>query len=1505
MESRYSLPSRKYFTQTVIPRFHRGIKGEVVFDGLFGDISNAKLQLLSMEFILSIINKCLSTRLTVMAPLLLTALYKIIDNNDLKDNKLIVSAFSGLSCLSKKAPHILRKDAKHLYRLFEELEKETNKDNRLVIQECINSVSGVYVNETNEKNVTLLESILLTHINRKLVQSRKAAAFCAHSLFPFSHFPSRYVSLIACGDSQLEVREEGLNGLRPRQLESNPQFPPFANVIQYISSRVDSILSSDQCYVIGSTKLPYTPLAMKHILLFCYHSLLYSCGHDGWTVTDICNIDITQPIDKEAMRKVSDFLSIMEFLKNDVLQKYLELIRMSLLPQSDYDVATVGIYSLLQLILLSEPIAETFMKDIKNIKQLASYPRSNTKQGAARIIGYLSSKMEYNELLILIQDSLDDTQFPLYVQQQKGIIVLGQVCASSLKRLSTLPSNFIIIIEKIISKILSFFNSLDSDIIFTAIDSIGEIVRSGPLPFPDSVSELELESNSKSDLVSDIKVSLTKEFIFDKVVERMEDSVDENTVLRDKCSHTIGFFSLGDPSFPYKDKALKTLIQYREQSHVDVSFSIGEGLSCIAAGVYCELYRNPWDYRPSPLSLPLPTPSDDIFNKTINIVIDEYGYNSSPRVRQAACIWTLSLLKYCKSYPSFQEQLPRFQHVFLSYLSETNDVLQEVASRGLGLLYEFSDAQRKEQLLQYLVNTLMEGKGMNVPVSGDTEIFSPSMKLGKTPEGSGLSTYKELCSLASDLNKPDLVYKFMSLANHHAIWNSKKGAAFSVSSIVREARDQLKPYLNILVPRLFIYKYDPITSVQVAMSNIWKIISFDNNKIIDEYYEEILKEICSNVNSSQWRNRESSCSGLRDFLSVNIKESVIIEYLSELWKLLLKVLDDIKETVRKSAESAAKTLLSVTVRLCDGSGTVATTTVECVLPIFVNNGTSHPSHDVRGLCLLSLIRVIEKAGLLLKPHISMIIPLLLKSISSLEPQILNTVSLQLNGIDSSNNVQEKLDSIRTKLSKSSPLLEAIKLCVPHIDKNVLVSLIPPLNDIIRSGVGVTTKVSTADFVIDLCRHSQDDLFPYAGKLLGGLLSGITDTSITVCKSYAKAIGYVIKVAKETSITKLVEKLKNMYLEKGDSLPVAYALHEMSLRSSDIIKNYLIDVVPLVFLAMHVVVNNEDPNSEVMSNLWNSTWQEIVPSTSTAIRLYMKEILDFVCPSLSSQSWDLKRQAAKAIATIAENTNAELDSSNLSIILLSLMESLKGRLWDGKHSLLQSMKAVCVLCKDSIMTLDNPQPLQIVECLLSQCKKQDVLYKMIAVTATGEVIESLEVNAFSDIYELITTEILDIDQDQLHDTDSNTVFDLKSAAFEALGRSWPRGVQSTQIKFLHTVCSILSQRMKKNTWKIQCSILKSLNIIFKRTTVMLSSECVELFNNELLLSIADCIKNRRYLSVRKESVYCLLQIVSYLKVHNVLNEVHEDNVTQLYESLMMITDPEIQDTGIKIIKIIGR
>lgn len=57
------------------------------------------------------------------------------------------------------------------------------------------------------------------------------------------------------------------------------------------------------------------------------------------------------------------------------------------------------------------------------------------------------------------------------------------------------------------------------------------------------------------------------------------------------------------------------------------------------------------------------------------------------------------------------------------------------------------------------------------------KLFYSSIKLHFVFRG-GLSTYKELCSIASDLNQPDLIYKFMHLANHNALWNSRKVGSF-------------------------------------------------------------------------------------------------------------------------------------------------------------------------------------------------------------------------------------------------------------------------------------------------------------------------------------------------------------------------------------------------------------------------------------------------------------------------------------------------------------------------------------------------------------------------------------------------------------------------------------------------------------------------------------------------------------------------------------------------------
>ena len=58
--------------------------------------------------------------------------------------------------------------------------------------------------------------------------------------------------------------------------------------------------------------------------------------------------------------------------------------------------------------------------------------------------------------------------------------------------------------------------------------------------------------------------------------------------------------------------------------------------------------------------------------------------------------------------------------------------------------------------------------------------------LGNCLRRQNLSTYRELCSIANDLNQPDLIYKFMHLANHNASWNSKKVLIFQNKKLLSE-----------------------------------------------------------------------------------------------------------------------------------------------------------------------------------------------------------------------------------------------------------------------------------------------------------------------------------------------------------------------------------------------------------------------------------------------------------------------------------------------------------------------------------------------------------------------------------------------------------------------------------------------------------------------------------------------------------------------------------------------
>lgn len=77
------------------------------------------------------------------------------------------------------------------------------------------------------------------------------------------------------------------------------------------------------------------------------------------------------------------------------------------------------------------------------------------------------------------------------------------------------------------------------------------------------------------------------------------------------------------------------------------------------------------------------------------------------------------------------------------------------------------------------------------------------MKIDDKNLGEGsLTTYKELCTVATELGQPELIYRFLNLAGHQKVWNSRRGAAFGFSLIANKAADRLKPHLASLIPKV-------------------------------------------------------------------------------------------------------------------------------------------------------------------------------------------------------------------------------------------------------------------------------------------------------------------------------------------------------------------------------------------------------------------------------------------------------------------------------------------------------------------------------------------------------------------------------------------------------------------------------------------------------------------------------------------------------------------------------
>ncbi|KKF92025.1 Proteasome component ECM29 [Ceratocystis platani] len=238
-------------------------------------------------------------------------------------------------------------------------------------------------------------------------------------------------------------------------------------------------------------------------------------------------------------------------------------------------------------------------------------------------------------------------------------------------------------------------------------------------------------------------------------------------------------------------------------------------------------------------------------------------------------------------------------------------MVQETASRGLTLVYEKGDEALRTQLVEDLVSAFT-GNQTRMNVDQDTELFDA----GALPTGDGQSvtSYKDIVNVASEVGGQTLIYKFMSLASNAATWSTCSAFGhFGLSNIISNTEVDPKLY-----PKLYHYRFDPNPNFQRSMNNIWKATVKEPTAILNQHFDLIMEDLLENIVGKEWRVREASCSAISDLIQGR-KYSQYERYYSTLWVVSLKVIDDVKGSVRKAALDLCMVLSKTLIRTLENS----------------------------------------------------------------------------------------------------------------------------------------------------------------------------------------------------------------------------------------------------------------------------------------------------------------------------------------------------------------------------------------------------------------------------------------------------------------------------------------------------------------------------------------------------------------------------------------------------------
>ncbi|KAK4132788.1 ARM repeat-containing protein [Trichocladium antarcticum] len=703
---------------------------------------------------------------------------------------------------------------------------------------------------------------------------------------------------------------------------------------------------------------------------------------------------------------------------------------------------------------------------------------------------------------------------------------------------------------------------------------------------------------------------------------------------------------------------LEKLYSLYEIKQAEVHFAVGEAIAAAVACWDAEVVQLTIDVQAGTAAYQIPRRSGRLTAVLEKLLTD--CKTTKPSLLKASGIWLFCVIQYCSHLEEVQSRLRECQVAFMRLLSARDELVQETASRGLALVYEKGDSDLRGELVRDLVSSFT-GSGPQLKVEQETELFDA----GALPTGDGKSvtSYKDIVSLANEVGDPSLVYKFMSLATNAATWSTRSAfGRFGLSNILSESAVDPKLY-----PKLYRYRFDPNQNVQRSMNDIWKALVKDSGTVLETHFDAIMDDLLKCILGKEWRVREASCAAITDLISGRPFPKYE-RYYKDIWTAALKVLDDVKATVRNAALHLCIALSTTLVRQLEESGSTNTAMAMMneALPFLLSDkGIESSAEDVKIFATITVMKIAKSGGTALKPYIPTMIPHLLGLLSTIEPEAIN-YHYQRAGSDN----REKIDKLRSSMVSQSPIAEAIENILRNVDEPVMRDFAPRLQESIKTALGMPTKIGCSRVLATLATRHPLTFAPYSTRFLSLMSTQTLDRNDEVSQSYARAAAYIIRVAPDADKQVFAARLTSLYLASESESrreKIADAVLALSKISPDHFNALETALLPFAFLARH-------DTHEYVAKAAREVWDKHAGSSGRAAVRYLAEIVALVEQCLGTAQWALKHAGALAVAGLVTavvdvGKNGGGAGGDLRVVWPAYERALALKTFEGKEALL--------------------------------------------------------------------------------------------------------------------------------------------------------------------------------------------------------------------------------------------